>query len=223
MMKILLIEDDNSLGKQLKAYLEEEGYSVALAKTAAEGTSSLDASVKLIILDWSLPDKQGIDLLKEIKKQHEQLPVIMLTARTELVDKVVGLEAGANDYITKPFEPKELIARIRVQLRQKVANKGDEQRLKFGDLEMDLSKREVLFKSKKIELTKMEYELLKFLVINPNKVFSREELLDNVWGYNSAPTTRTVDTHILQLRNKISEELFESFRGVGYRFKYIPK
>lgn len=222
-MKILLIEDDNSLGKQLKAYLEEEGYSVALAKTAAEGTSSLDASVKLIILDWSLPDKQGIDLLKEIKKQHEQLPVIMLTARTELVDKVVGLEAGANDYITKPFEPKELIARIRVQLRQKVANKGDEQRLKFGDLEMDLSKREVLFKSKKIELTKMEYELLKFLVINPNKVFSREELLDNVWGYNSAPTTRTVDTHILQLRNKISEELFESFRGVGYRFKYIPK
>ena len=167
---------------------------------------------------------RGIDLLRQMRHSEIGVPVILLTARTELVDKILGLETGANDYITKPFEPRELVARIRVQLRQK-SNKSAAAAppavASFEELQMDFSSREVRFRGKKIETTRMEYELLKLFVESPNRVFSREELLNRAWGYDTFPTTRTVDTHILQLRQKLADQLFETVRGIGYRMRSL--
>jgi Response regulators consisting of a CheY-like receiver domain and a winged-helix DNA-binding domain len=167
-----------------------------------------------------LPDGQGIDFLKEMRGEHPQMPIIMLTAKTELIDKVLGLESGANDYITKPFEPRELIARIRVQLRE---NKGTSEKevkvIEVHSLKIDLEKRDVIFGDKPLELTKMEYDLLRLLAESPGRVFSREEILNKVWGFENYPSTRTVDTHVLQLRQKISEDMIETMRGIGYRLK----
>jgi DNA-binding response OmpR family regulator len=141
----------------------------------------------------------------------------MLTARTDLVDKVLGLETGANDYMTKPFESRELVARIRVQLRERPTEIKKAENISIGKLSINVPEREVVYDGKKITLTKMEYELLKLLAENPKQTFSRENLLDKVWGYENFPTTRTVDTHVLQLRQKLSDELIETVRGLGYR------
>ena len=178
----------------------------------------------IIILDWMLPDGNGIDFLKELRQAQFLAPVIMLTAKTELIDKILGLESGANDYITKPFEPRELLARIRVQLRNistNIQKKINIEKILFEDIEMNNTKREVFFKKTKIDLTKMEYELLKLLIKHPEKSFSREEILNKVWGFENYPTTRTVDTHVLQLRQKLCEELIETVWGFGYRIKSI--
>jgi DNA-binding response OmpR family regulator len=167
-----------------------------------------------------LPDGQGIDFLKEMRIDYPQIPIIMLTAKTELIDKVLGLESGANDYITKPFEPRELIARIRVQLRENKNNVEKEIKLiEVHTLKIDLEKRDVTFNEKMLELTKMEYDLLRLLAESPGRVFSREEILNKVWGFENYPSTRTVDTHVLQLRQKISEDIIETMRGIGYRLK----
>lgn len=156
------------------------------------------------------------------------IPILMLTARADLIDKVVGLELGADDYITKPFEPRELVARIQARLRSVsnvTAEKPKEQKpsIEVGDFNLNLTTREVTYRKKLLELTKTEFELLKMLIENPNQVFSREELLKKVWGYDQYPTTRTVDTHILQLRQKTNADLFETAHGIGYRFKLTKK
>ena len=220
MIDILLIEDDANLGVSLKNYLEGEGYTLKLLTTLKE-SSELDLSnFKIIILDWMLPDGQGLDFLKKIRQSLISNPVIMLTARAELIDKVIALESGANDYLTKPFEPRELVARIRVQLREKLSGKKQgHEKVEIGDLSIDKNKREATFLGKKIELTKLEYDLLLLMAEAPGKPFSREELLNKIWGYESYPTTRTVDTHILQLRQKTSDDYVETIRGIGYRFK----
>ena len=221
MSKILLVEDDLSLQRSLADYLRYEGFDVSVVGTLKEARSQVITSFQLLILDWMLPDGQGIDFLRELRLQGQFVPSIVLTARADLVDKVTALELGANDYITKPFEPRELLARMRVQLRtidipgEPTAASDD---LSAGGIHMSLSTREVVFKGESKQLSKMEFELLKCFLQNPNHVFSREELLNKVWGYDSYPTTRTVDTHILQLRQKFSEGLFETLRGVGYRF-----
>lgn len=220
METILLVEDDENLGKSLQRYFQDEGYSVEWAKEIKEAREKVKKGYSIVVLDWVLPDGHGIDLLKEMRKQDRLTPVIMLTARTELIDKVLGLESGANDYMTKPFEPRELLARVRAQLRQKeISKQADEAILEVGPLRFVLEMREVYFKEKLVELTKMEYEFLKLLAEYPNRVFSREEILNKVWGYEHYPTTRTVDTHVLQLRQKFSEELIETIRGVGYRLR----
>lgn len=220
MIDILLIEDDGNLGVSLKNYLEGEGYTLKLLTTLKEA-SELDLSnFKIIILDWMLPDGQGLDFLKKIRQSLISNPVIMLTARAELIDKVIALESGANDYLTKPFEPRELVARIRVQLREKLSGKKQgHEKVEIGDLSIDKNKREATFLGKKIELTKLEYDLLLLMAEAPGKPFSREELLNKIWGYESYPTTRTVDTHILQLRQKTSDDYVETIRGIGYRFR----
>ena len=144
-----------------------------------------------------------------------------MTARTELIDKVIGLESGANDYMTKPFEPRELIARIRVQLRTKGQQKiEDREKIILGDLEIDDVKREVSWMGEKKEFTKMEYDFLRLLAESPNRAFSREEILNKVWGYENYPSTRTVDTHVLQIRQKLTDELIETVRGIGYRLRF---
>lgn len=224
MDKILVVEDDENLGEGLTKFLKDEGYDVTHCKNLESAKTAFgEKEFDLSVLDWMLPDGQGIDFLSEIRKTSKFHPVIMLTARTELIDKVIGLEAGANDYITKPFEPRELIARIRVQLRTKdsIKDEGEgSEKITLGDLDIDDIQREVTFKGEKVEFTKMEYDFLKLLAESPNRAFSREEILNKVWGYENYPSTRTVDTHVLQIRQKLADELIETVRGVGYKLRH---
>lgn len=221
--KILIVEDDESLGSTLRTFLRDEGYSADLAPSITEAKTKDYQDYELMILDWMLPDGQGIDYLRELRGGGVKIPVIMLTARTEVIDKVVGLESGADDYLTKPFEPRELAARIRVQLRHQ-SEKGDtgadQVQMKLGDLIIDRERREVTYKNQIVDFTKMEYEFLVLLAESPNRAFSREEILNKVWGYENYPSTRTVDTHVLQIRQKLYDSLIETVRGVGYRLRY---
>ena len=222
--KILVIEDDENLGATLKSFLRDEGHDVELAPHLTRARELVLKDYELVILDWMLPDGQGIDFLREIRAKNHTGPVIMLTARTEVIDKVVGLESGADDYLTKPFEPRELAARIRVQLRHQ-SEKGDTaagpvEVITLGDLKIDLGRREITFKGELKEFTKMEFDFLVLLAESPNRAFSREEILNKVWGYENYPSTRTVDTHVLQIRQKLYDELIETVRGVGYRLRF---
>ncbi|MCJ8347019.1 response regulator transcription factor [bacterium] len=226
--KILLVEDDPALGESVQIFLQQENFQVELITTlAALNASNLD-DYDILILDWMLPDGQGIEYLKRLPSEGNPIPIIMLTARTELIDKVLGLELGANDYLTKPFEPRELIARIRVQLRmaQNKSNPSQEvseqQIVSANDILLYVNEMKVTYQSQDVVLTKMEYALLKLFIECPNQVFSRDEILTKVWGYKY-PTTRTVDTHILQLRNKFDASYFETVHGIGYRFRSISK
>lgn len=219
MKQILIIEDDENLGQSIKKIVEQEGMKAHLASTLIEARLLLVNPIDVFVLDWMLPDGQGIDFLKEIRAKNIFTPVIMLTARADLIDKVLGLESGANDYLTKPFESRELVARIRVQFRQSQGGNDKEksEMIVLGKLSINTREREAIFDNKKLTLTKMEYELLKILAENPKQTFSRENLLDKVWGYENFPTTRTVDTHVLQLRQKTSDDIIETVRGLGYR------
>jgi DNA-binding response OmpR family regulator len=218
--ELLLIEDDENLGESIKKLLTLEGFGVSWVKSLAEARELLSDDIKMIVLDWMLPDGQGIDFLKELRASSNLIPVIMLTARVELIDKIIGLESGANDYMTKPFEPRELVARIRVQLRTRPTISSEStSEINLGDLVMDCAARKTFYKGVEVEFTKMEFDLLRLLVDSPGRAFSREEILNKVWGYDSYPTTRTVDTHILQLRQKMDDGLIETVRGVGYRLK----
>ncbi len=224
MDKILIVEDDQSLGDSLQKYLSDENFDVTWAKSIGEAREESIDDYKLMILDWMLPDGQGIDFLKEIRTAGSKQPVIMLTARTDLIDKVIGLESGASDYITKPFEPRELVARVRVQIRDKVESQSDatktDEVLSLRNLVIDSIQRIVTVDAKQLDFTKMEFDFLKLLAESPNRAFSREEILNKVWGYENYPTTRTVDTHVLQIRQKIGEEWIETVRGIGYRLKF---
>lgn len=224
MDKILIVEDDESLGTSLKQYLTDESFDVTWAKSIEEAKAQTVDDFKLLILDWMLPDGQGIDLLKDLRGEGKKQPVIMLTARTDLIDKVIGLESGASDYITKPFEPRELVARVRVQIRDKVDSQPDATNtaevLKLKNLTIDSIQRIVSIDDNTLEFTKMEFDFLKLLAESPNRAFSREEILNKVWGYENYPTTRTVDTHVLQIRQKIGEDWIETVRGIGYRLKF---
>ncbi len=216
MKKILLIEDDASLGPALLKSLSQEGYLITLAPSLSKAREEKISDYDLVLLDWMLPDGQGIDLLKDVPNE---VPTIMLTARTDLIDKVLGLESGANDYITKPFEPRELLARIRVQLRQpKLGNDLVEDIFTHKNLTFHLNERKVFFNEEEVIFTKMEFDLLYLLATHPKQVFSREKLLDEVWGYENYPTTRTVDTHVLQIRQKTNNDLIDTVRGIGYRY-----
>lgn len=222
MPKLLLVEDDENLGPSLKKFITSEGHECVHVDRIEKAREQDLKDFDLVILDWMLPDGQGIDFLKELRPQSPNLPVIMLTARTELIDKVIGLESGANDYVVKPFEPRELAARIRVQLRMgqnvSVPEAGDDV-IQIGQLTIDSSQRKVEFEGKEVDLTKMEFDFLRLLAENPNRAFSRDEILNKVWGYENYPTTRTVDTHVLQLRQKLRDDLIETVRGIGYRMK----
>lgn len=217
MKQVLIVEDDENLGKSLKKILEDEGMIAHLAPTLERARELLKPSLDVVVLDWMLPDGQGIDFLRELRAKGSLVPVIMLTARTDLIDKVLGLETGASDYMTKPFESRELVARVRVQLREKGPIKIKEEKTIVGKLSIFDAEKEILYDGKKITFTKMEYELLRLLAENPRQTFSREKLLDKVWGYENFPTTRTVDTHVLQIRQKTSDDVIETIRGLGYR------
>jgi DNA-binding response OmpR family regulator len=221
--RVLLVEDEPSIARAIVDYLSSKGVDIHHVPDLAGARRAMAAeSFAVILLDWMLPDGEGPDLLREHRGSAR---VIFLTARTELTDRVVGLELGADDYITKPFEPRELLARIHVQLRrqgQAASTPPPRGAAPAGPFVIDTTRREARYKGELLELTKLEFELLDLLVREAGRVFSRDELLNLVWGYDNYPSTRTVDTHVFSLRQKSRGEHFVSVRGVGYRFVADP-
>ncbi|MGL6105490.1 winged helix-turn-helix domain-containing protein [Romboutsia sp.] len=224
--KILVIDDEMHIVELLKFNLETSNYEVDFAYDGLDGyIKAKENKPNLILLDWMLPNISGIDVLRKIRtdKDLKQIPVIMLTAKNMENNKIEGLEVGADDYITKPFSIKELLARISSVLRRyKINEKPSEIILSTGNLKVDLYKHEVHKGDEKIDLTLKEFELLKLLLENKGKVLSRNHLLDKIWGYEYYGETRTVDVHIRYLRKKIegdcsSEKYIQTVRGVGYK------
>ncbi len=227
MKKIVLIEDDSDLYALLKYNLEKEGFAMAGSQTG-KGAIELCRRERpdLILLDIMLPDSDGLDICKGIRKHPElaHIPVIFLTARASETDRIVGLELGANDYIVKPFFVRELIARIKIHFRGQAA---PNRALKAAGLELDRTSCRVRLMDQELTLTATEFRLLEFLMSRPGIVFSREQLLDAVWGHDRAVTDRTVDVYILRLRQKIEADatnpgFIRSVRGFGYSFNDTP-
>ena len=225
--KVLVVDDEKSIADIVKFNLKKEGYMVDLAYDGEEAIRKVyEVLPDLIILDIMLPKKDGFQVLKEIRKEFK-IPVLMLTAKEEEVDKVLGLELGADDYITKPFSMRELVARVKANLRRVELSNGnikDENILTIDDLLIDLNKYEVKKRGQVIDLTLREYELLKFLASSAEQVFSREQLLEEVWGYEYYGDIRTVDVTVRRLREKIEDKDGEyryiiTKRGVGYYFR----
>tara|TARA_B100000965_G_scaffold310610_1_gene269976 strand:- start:225 stop:914 length:690 start_codon:yes stop_codon:yes gene_type:complete len=228
-VNILVIEDEPDIRKNLEYNLSREGFSVSSVGSLKDGFKSLDSNTySLILLDLMLPDGSGLDLCKKIKSNShlEAIPIIILTAKDDEVDKVVGFELGADDYVTKPFSVRELILRIKAVLKrgQKDSKEIVEVERQFGDLRIDIESHEVHVDSNPIELTALEFRLLNELVDKRGRVQSRDQLLSEVWGYNAEVTTRTVDTHIKRLREKLGPmgKYVQTIRGVGYKFSRTP-
>jgi two-component system, OmpR family, response regulator ArlR len=220
--KILLVEDEKQMSMFIEMELVHEGYKVDTAYDGREGLKKAENSdYNLILLDIMIPNLNGIEVCKRIR-QSSMVPIIMLTAKSDVSDKVIGLDVGANDYLTKPFEIEELLARIRVYERDKsIINKTEE--LKVKDIVMDNKTHQVWRNGKEIELTKKEYDILEMLIRNKNIVLSREQLIENIWGYDYVGDTNVVDVFIRYLRSKIDEgfdeKLITTIRGVGYVIK----
>ena len=226
--KILIIEDEPDIRKTLEYNISREGYKVVSASSLSEGKEQINSSdFSLILLDLMLPDGSGLDLCREIKsdKDKSSTPIIILTAKDDEVDKVVGFELGADDYVTKPFSIRELILRIKAILKRGESKKETlEVQRQFGELTMDIDSHEVFVNSEQIILTALEFRLLRQLVDRRGRVQSREQLLSDVWGYSAEVTTRTVDTHIKRLREKLGTmgKYIQTIRGVGYKFSRTP-
>ena len=227
--KILVIEDEPDIRKTLEYNLSREGYEVAVCGTLQEAKKLLEPSLSLLVLDLMLPDGSGLDLCREIKKNSllSSIPIIILTAKDDEVDRVVGFELGADDYVTKPFSVRELILRIKAVLKRGEVNKPElvEVERQFGDLSIDVDSHEVHVNSELVVLTALEFKLLKQLVDRRGRVQSRDQLLSDVWGYSSEVTTRTVDTHIKRLREKLGPmgKYVQTIRGIGYKFSRTPE
>jgi DNA-binding response OmpR family regulator len=212
---ILIVEDDPNIGALVKAYLERDGYAPVWVRSGEDALAELPRHpVKLVVLDVGLP---GIDGLEVCRRIAGRVPVVMLTARDEVADRVAGLELGADDYISKPFSPRELTARIKAVLRRGTQAKTDDV-LSLGPVTVSIGAREVRVDGTELELTQREFELLEYLVRNAGRVVGRDELLEAVWGFVSPGQTRTVEVHIAQLRRKLGHpELIRTVRGVGYK------
>ena len=222
-MKILVIDDDIKICEVIKLYLEKEGFEVVVTHNGMDGISVFKNEMPdLVILDIMLPKKDGYEVCRELRK-ISNIPIIMLTAKGETFDKVLGLELGADDYIVKPFDPKELIARIKAVLRRTQGEVNDEKVVVYPNLTVNLTTYEVKLEDKVIDMPPKEIELLYFLASHPNKVFTREQLLDHIWGYNFVGDTRTVDVHIKRIREKIEKDKYpwkiKTVWGVGYKFE----
>lgn len=220
--KVLIVDDDYNIAEVIKMYLESSGYST---RVSHDGRSAQEAYIEykpdLVLLDIMLPNIDGIDVLKWIRKEHET-PVIMLTAKGETFDKVLGLELGADDYIVKPFEPKELLARVKAVLRRYNADNTNKEALDFPELTIDVNSYSVVYRNDEIKMPPKEFELLYFLASNKNRVFTREQLLCEVWGYDYPGDSRTVDVHVKRLREKLQggpNWQIETVWGVGYKFE----
>ncbi len=227
--RILIVEDERAVARGLESGLTSEGFAVSWAET---GRQALDLARRrdphLILLDIRLPDLSGFDVCRQLRADGMRQPILMLTARDEEVDKVLGLELGADDYVVKPYSLRELISRIRALLRRSygdlaTVSVGD--RLRFGDVQVDMERLQVTRRGKTVDLTPTEFRLLRYLVSNPDRPFSRDELIQAVWGYASdVGSDRTVDVHIRHLRQKLEDDPADprwlvTVRGVGYKFE----
>ncbi len=223
MLKVLAVDDELNILELVKLYLEREGYRVETASTGNDTLAKVETfSPDLIVLDLMLPDIDGFEVCRQVRKKSN-IPIIMLTARKEDVDKIVGLELGADDYLTKPFNPRELIARIKAIIRRSQAGSKTGEVLEIGKLRIDLARQEVTVAGQPVRLRTKEFALLTTLVQNPGIVLSREALLEQVWGFDYYGETRTVDVHINHLREKITNAgiKIETMRGTGYKMTVI--
>ncbi len=224
--KILVVDDEKAIGEILKINLEKEGYKVAVAMDGEEGVAlALKLNPDLILLDVMLPKMDGFEVCKKIRRESE-VPIVMLTARTEEIDKILGLELGADDYVTKPFSVRELMARVKANLRRTNVPSvpdNEENTIKIGEITINTESYELKKSGKIIDLTLREFELVKYLAEAPGRIFSREILLEKVWGYEYYGDMRTVDVTVRRLREKIEDDASEpkyimTRRGVGYYF-----
>lgn len=221
--RILIIEDEQKIARVLELELQFEGYETGVAHTGTDGLILYrEQQWDLILLDIMLPEMNGLDVLKRIRATEYDTPVLLLTAKDAVSDKVSGLDLGANDYITKPFEMEELLARIRVTLRfrkKEALEERDPYLFTAGQLRLHTQMREVTWKGEAVELTKREFELLAYFIAHPKQVLTREQILDAVWGYDYYGDTNVVDVYVRYLRQKLEAQLIQTVRGVGYVLK----
>jgi DNA-binding response OmpR family regulator len=222
--KILVVDDERNIVELARLYLTREGFEVEGVGDGGQAVAKFgQLKPDLVILDIMLPGTDGLTICKEIRKQS-QVPIIMLTARDEVTDKVVGLEVGADDYLTKPFHPQELVARAKALLRRARSEPDLPKLVRAGKLEIDIDRHEVRFESQRVQLRPKEFDLLALLARHPGRVFQRSELLDLVWGYDFPGYTRTVDVHVQQVREKlaaakVTDPSIQTVWGVGYRLE----
>lgn len=224
--KVLLVEDEPSLAMTLEDRLAAEGYEVTTESDGLAGFErALRESFDLLLLDLHLPGKDGLDICRDLRRQGKNLPILMLTARGQVVDKVVGLKLGADDYLAKPFDMMELLARLEALLRRNRGGGAPEpaSRYRFGDVEVDFEAADVAKAGKAVDLSALELRLLRYFLERRGKVVSRDELLDKVWGYDSTSMTRTVDVHVSSLRQKLEDQPSKprhliTVHGQGYKF-----
>lgn len=225
MERILVIEDDADVQSALRHRFETAGYSVVVCNDGPSGLQSFQSlDAKAVVLDLCLPGLPGKEVCRGLREQSRSVPIIVLSALSEVSEKVLLLELGADDYVTKPFSPRELLARVQAHIHRRVRITGDDIRTTaFGELSVDFRKMEVTRKGQHVPLTPQEFKLLKYLVENPERVISRDEILNQVWGCESYPSTRTVDNHVLRLRRKLETDSanpihFQTVHAVGYMF-----
>lgn len=219
MASILVVEDEPNIASLVETYLSREGYAVTRVDDGAKALEAADRiRPSLVILDVMLPGIDGLEVCRRLRARS-RVPVIMLTAKDQEIDRVVGLELGADDYVTKPFSPRELVARVKAVLRRAEAAEEGPETLSLGIVAMDLSRRETRVGDRKVDLTPKEFDLLAFLMRNRGIVFSRDRLLERVWGYERPVDTRTIDSHVRSLRAKLGPDgdVVKTVRGVGYR------
>ena len=223
MERILVVEDDHAVQKALKRLFETEGFEIEISSDGKAGLEAFrKATPSAIVLDLRLPLMSGRDVCREIKQQAPSIPVIVLSAASDVSDKVLLLELGADDYVTKPFSPRELLARVRAALRRTM-RKDTGELVAFDGMSVDFTRMEVMRNGEPVVLTAQEFKTLKFMVQNADRVITRDELLNEVWGYQNYPSTRTVDNHILKLRQKLERDPanpthFRTIHGMGYKF-----
>jgi len=224
MATILIFEDEPDMATGLRDNLEFEGYDVRIARDGEEALESAAAVVpNLILLDLMLPRRNGLDVCRELRRRGIHVPIIMLTARGQETDKVVGLEIGADDYVTKPFSVRELMARVHVQLRRSASENAPIDDFRFGEVELDFRRQYAAKAGKMLHLTAREFDILRYFAQRRGETVSRDELLDKVWGLRAYPLSRTVDNHIAKLRQKIERlpaepEYLITVHGLGYKF-----
>jgi DNA-binding response OmpR family regulator len=222
--KILVVEDEPKMVAGLRDNFEFEGYEVITARDGVEGLQrALDESPDVVVLDVMMPRMSGLEVCKQLRAKRASIPIIMLTARGQEIDKVVGLELGADDYVTKPFSIRELLARVKAILRRTAVLPKNQDQYSFSDVEVDLHRRRVLKSGKALDISSKEFELLKCFICHSGETLSRDRLLEEVWGYENYTTTRTVDTHLVRLRQKLEPDpeqpqYFITVHGTGYRF-----
>ena len=225
--RILIVDDEKNIRELLKFNLENEGYKTIEAVDGKEALEKVDQSIDLVILDLMLPEIDGLNVCKKIRNDDQlgDLPIIMLTAKSEDIDRIIGLELGADDYITKPFNMRELVARVKALLRRITMSKSYEDNedkiINLKDIIINIKNHTIKKDGQEVPMTPKEFDLLVYFIRNNDQVFSRDKLLKEIWGYEFSGDTRTVDVHVRRLRKKLGENLIKTVRGVGYKFEKV--